>query len=95
MRWIDITLVIASIIFVMLFGLKFAHKQDSTNSYFAAGGSVPAWAIGMSIFATLISSVTFLAYPGAAYGGSWIPAGAGSDGADRPGGYDLVYRTPL
>ena len=72
MHWIDITLVIASIIFVMLFGLKFAHKQDSTNSYFAAGGSVPAWAIGMSIFATLISSVTFLAYPGAAYGGSWI-----------------------
>ncbi len=72
MHWIDITLVIASIVFVMLFGLKFAHKQDSTNSYFAAGGSVPAWAIGMSIFATLISSVTFLAYPGAAYGGSWI-----------------------
>ena len=72
MHWIDITLVIASIIFVMLFGLRFAHKQDSTNSYFAAGGSVPAWAIGMSIFATLISSVTFLAYPGAAYGGSWI-----------------------
>ena len=26
----------------------------------------------MSIFATLISSVTFLAYPGAAYGGNWI-----------------------
>ena len=72
MHWIDITLVIASIVFVMLFGLKFAHKQDSTNSYFAAGGSLPAWAIGMSIFATLISSVTFLAYPGAAYGGSWI-----------------------
>lgn len=72
LHWFDITLVIASIVFVMLFGLKFAHKQDSTNSYFAAGGSIPAWAIGMSIFATLISSVTFLAYPGAAYGGSWI-----------------------
>lgn len=72
LHWIDIALVIASIVFVMLFGLRFAHKQDSTNSYFAAGGSVPAWAIGMSIFATLISSVTFLAYPGAAYGGSWI-----------------------
>ena len=72
LHWFDIALVIASIIFVMLFGLKFAHKQDSTKSYFAAGGSIPAWAIGMSIFATLISSVTFLAYPGAAYGGSWI-----------------------
>ena len=72
LHWFDIALVIASIIFVMLFGLRFAHKQDSTNSYFAAGGSIPSWAIGMSIFATLISSVTFLSYPGAAYGGNWI-----------------------
>lgn len=72
-HWIDLTLVIASVVFVMLFGLKFAHKQDSTNSYFAAGGSIPSWAIGMSIFATLISSVTFLAYPGSAYGAqNWI-----------------------
>lgn len=72
LHWVDIALVLASVVFVMLFGLRFAHKQNSTSSYFAAGGSLPSWAIGMSIFATLISSVTFLAYPGAAYGGNWI-----------------------
>lgn len=72
LHWIDIALVVTSVVLVMLFGLKFAHKQDSTDSYFAAGGSIPSWAIGMSIFATLISSVTFLSYPGAAYGGNWI-----------------------
>ncbi len=33
---------------------------------------MPSWAIGFSIMATLISSVTFLAYPGAAYAGNWI-----------------------
>ncbi len=71
-HWFDILLVVASIVLVLIVGLKFAHKQDSTNSYFAAGGSIPSWAIGMSIFATLISSVTFLSYPGAAYGGNWI-----------------------
>lgn len=32
----------------------------------------PPVAVGISIFATLISSVTFLAYPGAAYAGNWI-----------------------
>ena len=72
LHWVDIALVLASVVFVMLFGLRFAHKQNSTSSYFAAGGALPSWAIGMSIFATLISSVTFLAYPGAAYGGNWI-----------------------
>lgn len=72
LHWVDIVLVLASVAFVMLFGLRFARKQNSTDSYFAAGGSLPSWAIGMSIFATLISSVTFLAYPGAAYGGNWI-----------------------
>ena len=72
LHWLDIAIVLASVAFVMLFGLQFAHKQKSTDSYFAGGHSLPSWAIGMSIFATLISSVTFLAYPGAAYGGNWI-----------------------
>ena len=53
-------------------GLDFSRKQNYTESYYAANGSIPAWAVGMSMFATIISSVTFLAYPGAAYSGNWI-----------------------
>lgn len=33
--------------------------------------SVPHWAMGLSVFATIISSVTFIAYPGAAFKGNW------------------------
>ena len=33
--------------------------------------SIPGWAIGMSLLATIITSVTFIAYPGAAYAGDW------------------------
>ena len=72
MHWIDYVIVIASILAAIGAGLFFAHKQKDTSAYFAGGGKIPAWAVGMSIFATLISSVTFLAYPGAAYGGNWI-----------------------
>lgn len=72
LHWIDVTIVVASVVFVMLFGLRFARRQKSTDNYFAGGRSIPAWAVGMSIFATLISSVTFIAYPGAAYNGNWI-----------------------
>lgn len=72
MHWIDYTIVLISIAAAIVVGLYFARRQKDTSTYFAAGGKIPAWAVGMSIFATLISSVTFLAYPGAAYGGNWI-----------------------
>lgn len=72
MHWIDYLIVILSIAAAIGVGLYFARRQKDTSAYFAGGGHIPAWAVGMSIFATLISSVTFLAYPGAAYGGNWI-----------------------
>ena len=72
MHWIDYSIVLLSILAAIGVGLWFAHRQKDTSQYFAGGGKIPAWAVGISIFATLISSVTFLAYPGAAYGGNWI-----------------------
>ena len=72
MHWIDYLIVFVSIALAIGMGVYFAHRQKDTSTYFAGGGKIPAWAVGMSIFATLISSVTFLAYPGAAYGGNWI-----------------------
>ncbi len=52
-------------------GIRFARKQTSTEEYFVAKRSIPAWAMGFSIVATLITSVTFVAYPGSAYGKNW------------------------
>jgi len=72
MHWIDYLIVIASILLAIVVGVRFARRQKDTDTYYAASGRIPAWAVGMSIFATLISSVTFLAYPGAAYAGNWI-----------------------
>ena len=72
MHWIDYLIVLVSIIAAIGTGMYFAHRQKDTSTYFAGGGKIPAWAIGISIFATLISSVTFLAYPGAAYANNWI-----------------------
>ena len=72
MHWIDYLIVAISILLAIGMGAYFAHRQKDTSTYFAGGGKIPAWAVGMSIFATLISSVTFLAYPGAAYADNWI-----------------------
>ena len=65
-HWIDMLIVVISLIMAVGVGVYFSRKQNSTEAYYAANGNVPAWAVGMSMFATIISSVTFLAYPGAA-----------------------------
>ena len=66
-------LIIAAFLSVTLYlGLRYARKKQSTQSYFLAKGKVPAWAIGMSLLSSMISSVTFLAYPGEGYSSNWI-----------------------
>ena len=69
---VDYTIIIAVLLITLYFGFRFSCNQNSTKTYFAANGRVPAWAIGMSLLATLISSVTFLGYPGEGYSSNWI-----------------------
>lgn len=68
----DQLIILASVAITIYIGIYFANRQKNSETYFAGGGNIPSWAIGMSIFATLISSVTFLAYPSAAYADNWI-----------------------
>lgn len=69
---LDYLIILISILGTIYMGVYFSKRQKSSENYFAGSGRIPAWAIGMSIFATLISSVTFLAYPSAAYKSNWI-----------------------
>ena len=69
---IDYVIILFFIAVVMFMGFRFAYKQKSTSSYFLAKGKMPSWAIGLSILATLISSITFLAYPGEGFASNWI-----------------------
>jgi SSS family solute:Na+ symporter len=69
---VDYIIIIGSVVFSIGFGISFARRQKNTNTYFAASGSIPAWAVGMSILATLVSSITFLAYPGEGFSSNWI-----------------------
>ncbi len=59
---------------VVLFGCSFYFKSSSdAESFTAAKGSLPSWVVGMSIFATFVSSISFLGLPGDAYKGNWNP----------------------
>jgi len=71
MHVVDIAVIAAYLITLVTIGLRFAGKQNTTDRYFVAGRSIPGWAAGLSLLATIITSVTFIAYPGAAYSGDW------------------------
>jgi len=72
LSFIDYAIVIGYILFILIFGSSFAKKNKSEGNFFIGRGKIPAWAIGMSILATLISSITFIAYPGEGFSNNWI-----------------------
>src|SRR3990172_8919721 len=52
-------------------GLWIGRKNRTSDKFMAAGRSIPGWAVGLSIFGTYVSSISFLALPGKAYGSNW------------------------
>lgn len=69
---IDYCIICFFLLATLYFGVRFARNQKSTKNFFIAQGKIPTWAIGISLLSTLISSVTFLAYPGTGYSSNWI-----------------------
>lgn len=56
---------------IVLFGAMFYFRNKSPEQYTSGGGRLPSWVVGMSFFATFVSSISFLALPGNAYQGNW------------------------
>jgi len=71
LRWLDVIVVAVYMAAMIAIGLRFARRQTTTEAYFVAKRSVPSWALAMSLLATIISAVTFIAYPGSGYAGNW------------------------
>src|SRR2546423_9720798 len=71
LRSLDAVVIVVYMAAMVLIGVWFARRQTSTEAYFVAKRSIPSWAMGVSIYAALISSITFVAFPGSAYAGNW------------------------
>lgn len=68
---IDIGVIILYLCAMLLVGVYFSRKNKNAAQYTSALGRIPGWAIGMSIYATFLSSNTFLGVPGKAFGSNW------------------------
>jgi len=65
---IAIALYVAAMVWL---GWRSQRRIKGTDGYFVGNRNMPWWAVGMSVLATAISSITFLAYPGNSYTGNW------------------------
>lgn len=68
---LDFTIIGIYLIGMILVGFYFSRKNKNARQFTMASGLIPGWAIGLSIYATFLSSNTFLGVPGKAYGGNW------------------------
>lgn len=56
---------------MILMGWYFSRRNKSTDDYFLGGGRIPWWAAGLSIYATMLSAITYLSQPALAYAFDW------------------------
>lgn len=71
MNKIDILVLVVYIIGVTAFGVFFYKKSSSAEGFTAANRRLPGWAVGLSIFGTYLSSISFLALPGKSFSANW------------------------
>ena len=68
---IDIAIIVCYLLAMLAIGFYFSKKNKNTEQFTKASGKIPGWAIGLSIYATFLSSNTFLGNPGKAFGSNW------------------------
>ena len=64
LTFIDVAVIVAYLLIMLYMGLKIARKQRSTEDFFVGGRDLPAWAVGISLFASVMSTILYLGQPG-------------------------------
>lgn len=69
--WLNFSTLSVYLITMLLIGFYFARVNKSSDDYFRGGQRIPWWAAGCSIFATMLSSITYMSVPAKAYATNW------------------------
>lgn len=70
---IDFAVLALYLVGMVAMGWWFGRRSGTPEQFMKAGGAIPGWAVGISIFGTYVSSISFLALPGKAVGSNWNP----------------------
>lgn len=71
MNTIDIIVFLTYTIGIALFGSSFFKKSRTSSSFTLGNNDIPRWVVTMSIFATFVSSISYIALPGKAFQSNW------------------------
>ncbi len=52
-------------------GIYFSRREKTTDEFFKAGGRIPWWAAGLSIFGTSLSAISYMAIPAKTFATDW------------------------
>ncbi|MDU5022058.1 MAG: sodium:solute symporter, partial [Clostridiales bacterium] len=69
---VDFVILVVYLLAVLLAGLHFSKREMKGKEFFKGDGTIPWWVTSVSIFATLLSPISFLSLAGNSYGGTWI-----------------------
>lgn len=69
--WVDYVVLVLYFGAMAALGPFFASKGRTTEGYLLGDRSFPGWLVGFSMFATSISSVAFVGYPGDSFKTAW------------------------
>ncbi len=64
---LDFAVIVAYLVAITLFGLRFRRHRANLKDYFLAGNRISWWAISLSIVAAETSTLTIIGVPGLAY----------------------------
>ena len=67
MHFLDWTIVIVYLAYVIWHGLVLSRGANETRGFFLAGRSLPWWTVGLSVMATQMSAITLIGTTGQAY----------------------------
>ncbi|MCB0565819.1 MAG: sodium:solute symporter [Phaeodactylibacter sp.] len=71
MNGIDLTVFFLYMAGITIFGGSFFRKNKSSEAFTLGNSDIPGWVVTMSIFATFVSSISYLALPGIAFLSNW------------------------
>ena len=61
------------LVLLLFLGGSFFSKNRTATNFILGSGTIPSWVVSLSIFATFVSSISYLALPGSAYQSNWNP----------------------
>lgn len=71
MNYFDLAVFIIFSVGTVIFGYLLGKKRQSSDEFTRGGGKMPGWIVGLSIFASFCSSISFLGYCSAAFRSDW------------------------